>query len=514
MRHFLTAVRVLYREIEGRRVDRLGIHTPALGRVGKGLLQLHELREVVVIERIGLAQIATGIQLVEPHPPRRGTFLEEEHHGLYTRTLKRAAGTVEHRVEVAAFQPQFPQIHRGVVGVGKERILDDHAAAPARLDDFDEVLENQERGLAGADGEVLLHLGAFLASEGRIGQHHVVAVLFLNVREILGQRVSVDDVRRFDPVQDHVHDADDVGEGLLFLAVEGAFLKGAVLRGGALGVRLPEVVEGFAEEAHRAAGTVINAFAQLRRDDLDDRALQRARVVILSAVAPGVAHVLDLGFVKVGEFVLLDLRAEAEFVDVVDDLAQVVAALDAVLYFAEDFADFVFDRVRPGGALLEARQIGEELGVDELGEVVAGEGGVVVDLAVLAFGRRPAFPAILPFEDEAVFFPFQLRLHGFVVLQRVEVFQEQEPGTLLGVIQITGAAGVLPEDVVDVFEGLFEHALVGVFSGGVVPIVGGTESPLGNRLPMRRQPELPVPMPRVTPGRVVRSEGRIRSVGR
>jgi hypothetical protein len=39
--------------------------------------------------------------------------------------------------------------------------------------------------------------------------------------------------------------------------------------------------------------------------------------------------------------VLLGLGLEAEFVDVVDDLAQVVAALDAVLYLAEDFADLV-----------------------------------------------------------------------------------------------------------------------------------------------------------------------------
>ena len=53
------------------------------------------------------------------------------------------------------------------------------------------------------------------------------------------ERVGVDDVRRFDAVQDHVHDRDDVGEGLLFLAVEGALLKRlAVLGGRALGVRL------------------------------------------------------------------------------------------------------------------------------------------------------------------------------------------------------------------------------------------------------------------------------------
>ena len=53
----------------------------------------------------------------------------------------------------------------------------------------------------------------------------MVAILLLDVADVLGERVGVDDVRRLDAVQDHVHDADDVGETFLFLAVEGLFLK-------------------------------------------------------------------------------------------------------------------------------------------------------------------------------------------------------------------------------------------------------------------------------------------------
>ena len=196
-----------------------------LGRVGEGLLQLHELGEVVVVERVGLAEVAAGVELVEPDLARRRAFLEEEHHGLHARALERAAGAVEHGVQVAAFQQQLAQAHRGVVGVGEKGVLDDDAAAAAGLEHLDEVLEEEERGLAGADGEVLLHFLALLAAEGRIGQHHVVAVLLLNVGEVLGERVGVDDVRRLDAVQDHVHDRDDVGERLLFLAVEGALLE-------------------------------------------------------------------------------------------------------------------------------------------------------------------------------------------------------------------------------------------------------------------------------------------------
>ena len=154
---------------------------------------------------------------------------------------------------------------------------------------------------------------------------------------------------------------------------------------------------------------------------------------------------------------LLGLRAEAQLVDVVDDLAQVVAALDLVLDLAEDLADLVFDGVRPAGPLLEAVQVGKELAVDEVAQVVAGHGLVVVDLAVLALGRGPVLPAVGLVEDEGVLLALQRGLIGLVLLQPVEVLEEQEPGGLLGVIQLGGAARLFPEDVVDVLEGLFKH---------------------------------------------------------
>ena len=50
---------------------------------------------------------------------------------------------------------------------------------------------------------------------------------------------------------------------------------------------------------------------------------------------------------------LFGLGAEAKLVDLVDDFAEVVAALDSVLDFAEDFADFVFDRVGASGRCLK-----------------------------------------------------------------------------------------------------------------------------------------------------------------
>lgn len=43
------------------------------------------------------------------------------------------------------------------------------------------------------------------------------------------------------------------------------------------------------------------------------------------------------------------------------------------------------------------------------------------------------------------------------MLQVVQVLEEEHPGGLLGVVQLGGAAGLFPEDIVDVLEGLLEH---------------------------------------------------------
>jgi hypothetical protein len=108
-----------------------------------------------------------------------------------------------------------------------------------------------------------------------------------------------------------------------------------------------------------------------------------------------------------GEFVLLLLRAEAQLIDMVDDLAQVVAALDLVFDLAKDLADLVLDGVRPAGLLLETMQVWKELEIDELGEIRACLGNVVIKLSILTLGCGPVFPPVRFIEDEAVALPLQ-----------------------------------------------------------------------------------------------------------
>gem|GEM_PF-5948500 len=51
----------------------------------------------------------------------------------------------------------------------------------------------------------------------------------------------------------------------------------------------------------------------------------------------------------------------------------------------------------------------------------------------------------------------QCGLIGAVLLQSIEVFQEQQPGRLLSVVELGRATRLFPEDVVNVLEGLFKH---------------------------------------------------------
>ena len=53
-----------------------------------------------------------------------------------------------------------------------------------------------------------------------------------------------------------------------------------------------------------------------------------------------------------------------QLIDMIDDLAQIVAAADLVSDFPEDLADLVFKRGRPAGPLLETLQVWEKPFVD------------------------------------------------------------------------------------------------------------------------------------------------------
>ena len=64
-----TRIGVLHGQIKRLRINGRYVHAPAFGRVGLGLLKLDELAEVGVVERVGLAHVAAGVELTASLPP-------------------------------------------------------------------------------------------------------------------------------------------------------------------------------------------------------------------------------------------------------------------------------------------------------------------------------------------------------------------------------------------------------------------------------------------------------------
>lgn len=159
---------------------------------------------------------------------------------------------------------------------------------------------------------------------------------------------------------------------------------------------------------------------------------------------------------------LFGLTAEAQGVDDVDDVAQDVATLDFIAQLAEDFADFVFDGIGVVGGVLEFGEVREKVLVYEVAEIVAVARSVVVELAVGSFWRRPGGPAIDWVEHVIESYSGKLGFNLAVFLEVVEVLEEEDPRSLLDVIELVTHARVFPEGVVDVFEGLFK---IGGFGG-------------------------------------------------
>ena len=65
-------------------------------------------------------------------------------------------------------------------------------------------------------------------------------------------------------------------------------------------------------------------------------------------------------------------------------------------------------------------------------------------------------------DDGLMFLASKLGLLLLGFLKVVQILEKQNPGGLLGVIQLGGAPGLVPQNVVDVFESLFEHRIIDI----------------------------------------------------
>lgn len=91
----------------------------------------------------------------------------------------------------------------------------------------------------------------------------------------------------------------------------------------------------------------------------------------------------------------------------------------------------------------------------------------MIQLAAGVLRRRPAAPAVGLLQDGAIGAALQGGHGGPVVFEPVEVLEEQQPGGLLGVVELGAAAGLLAQAIVDGAERLLEGAGSRVGAGAV-----------------------------------------------
>ena len=130
-------------------------------------------------------------------------------------------------------------------------------------------------------------------------------------------------VERKDAVQDHVHAAHQVRQGLFLLAVEGGLLKLFVVLGqDAVAQGGPHVLVGLDQEARRAHGRVVDRLAEFRVHHLDNELDDRPGGVELAAHAALAPELGEHGFVEVRQGVHVLGGVELDFLNGVDGVAQ------------------------------------------------------------------------------------------------------------------------------------------------------------------------------------------------
>lgn len=300
-----------------------------------------ERREFLELEGRGLGVVfaAFGERVfVIPNLARRAGAVEEQKVGRNGGIGREyAIGQADDGVQIEFLQKVF--LDAGAHAVAEQgSIGHDHRgarrAALAAQFPHDE-LQEQERGFRRllVFGEIALNALFFLAAKRRIGENDIHAVAFAHVGELMAQRVAGIDARSIQAMQQQVHLAEQIRERFGFAAEEGLFLQSsAVGHGFDLLFQMPV---GFDEKTAGAACRIEHGLAQARIGHGDHQAHHGARGVELAGVARRVAHFAEHGFIERAQGVQFLAGSEMNAADLVDDVAQQVAAFHAVVHALE-----------------------------------------------------------------------------------------------------------------------------------------------------------------------------------
>ena len=143
---------------------------------------------------------------------------------------------------------------------------------------------------------------------------------------------------------------------------------------------------------------------------------------------------------------------ELQRVDFVDDVTQIVTRLNFVFDFREDLADFILQGTGVCGGIFELGQVGEELLVDELHEIVAGHSVNLVRFSGGSFGCSPGRPTMEASNDAVIVLVLEFSLEFQLGFKVIKVFEEEQPGGLLDIVELIATTGLVTQNLIDCVE--------------------------------------------------------------
>ena len=278
---------------------------------------------------------------------------------------------------------------------------------------------------------MVLDLRFLAAAVGRIHQHHVELIVLGIVQHVLQEGIIVINLRDVQSVQQHVGNAQHIGELLLFNAEDGTAVSRPICNGFHLFIQF---FEPTGDEAAGAAGKVRHVFTDLRLNALRHKVGHGAWRIEFTGRTCAL-QLFQNGFIDLAESMAFLIVGKIQFVDDIDDLPQQNAVLHIVVGVGEGgLHDRLFDgRIGVNGQML---QRGEQGVIDEVQQRVAGQplaGRIVCPVAPTALFRDDGGIVVL------VDLP--------VLLLGVIDLQKQQPSDLLDALRITVDARIVSHDV-------------------------------------------------------------------
>src|SRR3989339_930049 len=172
------------------------------------------------------------------------------------------------------------------------------------------MLEKKKSRFASLDREVLLDFSSDTSTKRWISKNYIVTIFFLNIVNIFRKRIHMSDIRRFNTVQDHIHDADDVSERFYLFTIKSFILKSFHLTRRKRGFILHKIIIRFHQKSCASTSAIINSFTNLRFHYLNNSFNKWPWRVVFTTVSSGVPHILNFRLIEMRKLVFLFVQAK------------------------------------------------------------------------------------------------------------------------------------------------------------------------------------------------------------